>query len=436
MNSKQKQTVLNRFIIIIGVILSVWLSLGRAVLADPNLPMSSQPLSNAFTNMPGSDWTAVQQTAQTEATTQPVYKSNAVENVTFSGYFQATDNTTRLAILSDDGADVYIDGQQVQTGYQQGQALPDLANSLHQLNFSNNPAQPAPDPSHIYFIKIVYSNIILTGPTDIDGVTLFCYGGGGSIVTLSANIQVRRTGSGNSFGPSAIIAAGAINSNEHKADVQVTLSPATSNVYVDVPTITAGDYNTTQGSITLTSNTTNSSGSVTGTYTSSDEVTDVTLSVIVSSPSGGSCSSATLHQHTDDLTDGSDWPGNASLNYDTPNTVTFQPEFIDTDGVSFVNVPITGHQIAIQIVAVDVQEWSSSANGGAGGTVTNTYTVDQSLKQGILKSDLSAFVTVSPSISPDSGGGVYSASIIVPWSDTETVLNVYLGYQDTTVYSQ
>ena len=92
--------------------------------------MSYQPLGNAFKNMPGSDWAAVQQEAQTETTSQPTYKSNTVENVTFSGYFLATDATASLAILSDDGADVYINGQKVLSGYQNGQALPDLPHSL------------------------------------------------------------------------------------------------------------------------------------------------------------------------------------------------------------------------------------------------------------------------------------------------------------------
>jgi len=171
--------------IIVLLVLSVCLSLGGSSQADPALPMQSQPLSNCFKNQTGFDWPAVQQTALTQTTTQPVYKSNAEENITFSGYFQANDATARLGILSDDGADVFIDGQKVQSGYQVGQALPNLATSLHQLSFTSDPTHVAPDPSHIYFIQIVYSNTYLSGLTDIDGVTLFCYGGGGSIVSNS-----------------------------------------------------------------------------------------------------------------------------------------------------------------------------------------------------------------------------------------------------------
>ena len=167
--------------IIVLLVLSVCLSLGGSSQADPALPMQSQPLSNCFKNQTGFDWPAVQQTALTQTTTQPVYKSNAVENITFSGYFQATDATARLGILSDDGADVFIDGQKVQSGYQVGQALPNLATSLHQLSFTSDPTHVAPDPSHLYFIQIVYSNTYLSGLTDIDGVTLFCYGDGFSI---------------------------------------------------------------------------------------------------------------------------------------------------------------------------------------------------------------------------------------------------------------
>lgn len=48
------------------------------------------------------------------------------------------------------------------------QALPDLSQSLYQLNWT-------PQPGKTYRIKIVYSNTVYAGDTDVDGVTLFAY---------------------------------------------------------------------------------------------------------------------------------------------------------------------------------------------------------------------------------------------------------------------
>ena len=83
---------------------------------------------------------------------------------------------TKLAIFSDDGCDVTVDGAKVWSARDQGQALPDLGSSLHELPITLSPG--------VHTVQIDYSNTVynppdpITGqPTDIDGCTLFVYGG-------------------------------------------------------------------------------------------------------------------------------------------------------------------------------------------------------------------------------------------------------------------
>ncbi len=76
-----------------------------------------------------------------------------------------------LAILSDDGCTVTINGKKVLTKFGEGQALPDLKQSLHILPVILSSGTPAN-------IKVEYSNIIYrvnAKEPDIDGVTLFVY---------------------------------------------------------------------------------------------------------------------------------------------------------------------------------------------------------------------------------------------------------------------
>lgn len=153
-----------------GVALS---SVAQAYTATGNLPVQSEPS--------GSTWATVvaDATAQSTPATPPgssnpssggtpIYHSTQLEETTLEGDFTADINTTELAIFSDDGSDVTIDGNKVWSAKDQGQALPDISNSLHKLPITLNPGQK-------YHIKIDYSNVIYTGNGDIDGVTLFAW---------------------------------------------------------------------------------------------------------------------------------------------------------------------------------------------------------------------------------------------------------------------
>ena len=128
---------------------------------------------------PGSGWDAVQAAAAAEAVSPnpnanppinggyPTYRSTQLESKVFEGDFTPNINQTKLAIHSDDGADVYIDGNMVLSGKGHGQALERLDQSLYQL--------PNLNAGQTYHIKIDYQNSWYLGDGDIDGVTLFAY---------------------------------------------------------------------------------------------------------------------------------------------------------------------------------------------------------------------------------------------------------------------
>ncbi len=163
------------------LVLGLGLSLAAAGRADP-LPLKLMP-SKSFSD--------VQAEAAYESVNGPVY-SNSPDpktlpfHATLTGTVTADATMNKLAILSDDGCDVLVDGVKVWNTKDQGQALPDLPNSLHELPGTLSPG------SHT--VEIDYSNVIYgapdptTGqPVDIDGCTLFVYGGAPPVVTLTAD---------------------------------------------------------------------------------------------------------------------------------------------------------------------------------------------------------------------------------------------------------
>jgi hypothetical protein len=86
----------------------------------------------------------------------------------FQGSFIPAANGTRLAIFSDDGCNVYINGVLVHGALNRGQHLPALDQSLHPIAAELVAGQS-------YTIRVEYSNTIYQGTTDADGVTLFAY---------------------------------------------------------------------------------------------------------------------------------------------------------------------------------------------------------------------------------------------------------------------
>lgn len=120
------------------------------------------------------DWQSVRQEAYREMTiSSPLYHSTtANEEQVFEGDYTPTALTT-LAIFSDDGADVYVNGTKVfpasgQTDGGKGQLQALDLSALHRINV-------ALKANTTYHIKIDYTNIIYTGSGDIDGCTLFMW---------------------------------------------------------------------------------------------------------------------------------------------------------------------------------------------------------------------------------------------------------------------
>ena len=139
--------------------------------------------------MPNKTFSDVQTQAAFDAISGPVFSNSPTTlpfHTTLTGSVTADATMTKLAIHSDDGSDVYVNGVKVWSSLDQGQALPDIANSLHELPITMTPGQT-------YTVRIDYSNIIYnppdptTGqPLDIDGCTLFVYGAAVKDFSLTA----------------------------------------------------------------------------------------------------------------------------------------------------------------------------------------------------------------------------------------------------------
>lgn len=114
--------------------------------------------------------------AQRIAANQITYGSSPdtlPQYLTFTGYIQPNTNA-KLAILSDDGCNVVINSQNVLARKGVGQHLPNLTQSLHFIDYTFTAGQ-------VYQVTVEYSNTAYNTP-DFDGLTLFCYEGGGSII--------------------------------------------------------------------------------------------------------------------------------------------------------------------------------------------------------------------------------------------------------------
>lgn len=131
-----------------------------------------RPLSQVLDNREGMPFSVVQLAARDQAASLGPKHRNIPSflpyYVSFEGQFIPAANTTRLAIFSDDGADVYLDGVLVFQGLGLGQHLPSLEQSLHRI-------EEELVAGRSYNVRVDYSNIIYGGSTDADGATLFAY---------------------------------------------------------------------------------------------------------------------------------------------------------------------------------------------------------------------------------------------------------------------
>ncbi len=147
---------------------------GLLILPLCALPAQAQNTTGGMTTIldeeaSSSGWNAVLADAasQNEGMGHPYYHSTVLEHQTFEGDYTPTRRVV-LAIFSDDGCDVTVDGTKVWAGQDKPQALPKLDESLHKLGVTL-------EPNTKHHIKVDYSNVIYAGGGDTDGVTLFAY---------------------------------------------------------------------------------------------------------------------------------------------------------------------------------------------------------------------------------------------------------------------
>lgn len=153
--------------------------------AVPAWAQTARPLSDVLENWESYSYAHIKDVAATEAANDGPHYPNAPTAVpayeNFEGNFTPAATSTKLAIFSDDGCDVYIEGTKVYSGKGQGQALPDLSQSLHKISFDFAAGQS-------YLIRVEYSNTSYQGAADIDGASLFVYSDSGvPSLLLSSN---------------------------------------------------------------------------------------------------------------------------------------------------------------------------------------------------------------------------------------------------------
>ena len=236
-------------------------------------------------------------------------------------------------------------------------------------------------------------------------------------------LKVRRTGSGNAFAGSAQVAAGGKSGSEHKADVEIEVTPAISGVTVPAPTIVSPTGNGEVVNATVTGGgVTGADGKVVtvGAFTSSDIHRDVTLSI---DPTPAPVT-ATVSQKWNNVNpwDQEDY----WFFYDEACPVTVRLRFTDSGG----QVPIQGHSVNFLMIDADVWHWNGDDY------VKLTYTADPDV--GIITTpgeppmQLAAFTPLLGVA--DSGGGVYTSAFTVNWNIDEIVDSLRFRVQDDEVY--
>jgi len=173
---------LSRFLHFWLALLVCVLGLASRALAQAPTPTPSA-LSAIFSNKGELGIGSVTNTARSQTTTTPNYKSNGLETRTFDGFFQAASNTSKLAILSDDGSSVSVDGHQILNRAGQGQGFENFDSCFAPLTFSFTAGQT-------YHITVQYTNTTHLGDADVDGVSLWAYDGGGDLVPAPSSAIV------------------------------------------------------------------------------------------------------------------------------------------------------------------------------------------------------------------------------------------------------
>ena len=215
------------------------------------------PVSSIFNNKGELGLESVRNTAQAQSTATPYYKSNSVETRTYEGYFKAASSSSKLAILSDDGSSVWVNGQQILGRAGQGQGFENFDSTFSLLSQSFAAGQ-------IYHVKVRYTNTSHLSDADVDGVSLWAYDGGGEMVTLSVTATTS----------ASAICAGGIADDVHRAEVTATVKDSDGVAVPNIPVTFTVESSNSQYPATLTqdSATTDGQGKAVTKLTSSRKI--------------------------------------------------------------------------------------------------------------------------------------------------------------------
>jgi hypothetical protein len=233
---------------------------------------------------------------------------------------------------------------------------------------------------------------------------------------LNVTVQVRRTGSGEAFASTAIVAAGGLTPDIHKADVMLQATPAVAGTYIGALTLTDAGGQTRAATVGMNGAVTDANGQLTGTFTSSDVVGGVGIVVHDIDPADDALFvTPAADQHWDDVTEDADWtyPPNAFC-YGKQSQIAFKPAMVDPEFPAPGYVPITGHTILFSAAKVEIGRASDPSTLKDPGASTPADLVDFS----------SATETV----------GVYTTKVTVNYDINYIVQNVHFKVQDADAY--
>ena len=329
--------------------------IGGQAFGQTSVPLS---VGDIFSDREDASLELVRNAAAAQSTSAPFYKSNSVETLTYEGFFKPRDNNSRLALLSDDGASVWIDGEQVLSRKGQNQALDDLNASFHALSKTFIAGR-------IYHLRVEYTNTIHVNDDDVDGLSLWAYSGGGEIVDLSVSVSATETE----------ICAGGVADSAHQTSVKAVVKDS-ANAPVSGLSVSFSVENSHEeypATLTADSSTTNAQGEATTTLTSSRKI---------SSTATVKARVATSEAETSQIS-----------MQDAEEVWEINPDELAADGEStasvkltlkYKNEAVTGHQIAWRINSITNSDGQSfytanplsGSTEGYGSIASNTTTTD------------------------------------------------------------
>lgn len=112
----------------------------------------------------------------------PVLTAPGPASAVFEGFFIPASSTTKLALFSADGANVYVDGDLVISGKNTPQSLSDPSQSFKEIPLRGSTSICSVQ-IQAYRIRIEYSDMANLPPYGINGATLYAYDGGGRVCT-------------------------------------------------------------------------------------------------------------------------------------------------------------------------------------------------------------------------------------------------------------